>query len=58
MSRGLGDVYKRQALDPAFRAGHPVRRVSGYGRRTASGAADSAFDRDMVEELRSLGYIQ
>jgi hypothetical protein len=45
-------------LDPAFRAAHPVRVVASLGRRSAARAADSAFDEQMIEELRSLGYIQ
>jgi hypothetical protein len=46
------------ALPADFRAAHPVRRVAAYGRRKPPKAAGSAFDRDMVEELKSLGYIQ
>ncbi len=45
------------ALAPAFRAAHPVRRVERYGRRAAARAAESSFDREMMDELRSLGYI-
>ncbi|HEY7515272.1 MAG TPA: hypothetical protein VIC87_12370, partial [Vicinamibacteria bacterium] len=46
------------ALSPAFLAAHPVRRVATYGRRAPARAAGSAFDRDVLEELRSLGYIK
>jgi hypothetical protein len=46
------------ALDPAFRAAHPVRVVASLGRRSTARAADSAFDEQMIEELRSLGYIK
>jgi len=46
------------ALSPAFRADHPVRTVTSYGRRFAGRPAESAFDRDMLEQLRSLGYVQ
>ena len=46
------------ALSPAFRADHPVRTVTSYGRRVAGRPAESAFDRDMLEQLRSLGYVQ
>ena len=46
------------ALSPAFRAAHPVRTVTSYGRRLAGRPAESAFDRDMLEQLRSLGYVQ
>jgi len=46
------------ALSASFRSAHPVRRVASYGRRKTPKATGSAFDREMVEELRSLGYIQ
>jgi hypothetical protein len=46
------------AFSPAFLASHPVRRVASYGRRPPGRAAESAFDRDVLEELRSLGYIK
>jgi hypothetical protein len=46
------------ALSADFRAAHPVRRVPSYGRRAPGPPRDSAFDREMLEELRSLGYIQ
>ena len=46
------------ALSPAFKAAHPVRRVSSYGARAQGPPRESAFDREMLEELRSLGYIQ
>jgi hypothetical protein len=32
--------------------------VAAYGRRAAPPAAQSAFDSQMLEELRSLGYIK
>ena len=46
------------ALSPAFRAAHPVRHVTSYGLRPQGRLRESAFDREMLEELRSLGYIQ
>jgi hypothetical protein len=46
------------ALTPDFRARNPVRWVASYGRRPPARSAESAFDRDMLEELKSLGYIQ
>ena len=45
-------------LTPAFRAAHLVRVVASYGRRPPGRPTESAFDRDMLEELRSLGYVQ
>jgi hypothetical protein len=35
-----------------------VRWVARYGRRPSARPAESRFDREMVEELKSLGYIQ
>jgi hypothetical protein len=46
------------ALSPAFKSAHPVRRVTSYGARARGPLRESAFDREMLEELRSLGYIQ
>jgi hypothetical protein len=46
------------AFEPAFTKAHPVRTVASFGRRPATRHAESAFDRDMLEELKSLGYIQ
>jgi hypothetical protein len=46
------------ALTADFRAAHPVRRVASYGQRPQGRLRESAFDREMLEELRSLGYIQ
>lgn len=46
------------ALDGDFRAAHPVRRVAGYGRRAPGAPARSEFDREMLEQLKSLGYVQ
>ena len=57
-SRELEGRVLEDALSPAFRAAHPVRTVASYGRRLAGRPAESAFDRDMLEQLRSLGYVQ
>jgi hypothetical protein len=46
------------ALAPGFLAAHPVRRVATYGRRPPGRPTESSFDRDVLEELRSLGYIK
>ena len=46
------------AISESFRREHPVRTVDTYGRRPASRPADSAFDKDVLEQLKSLGYIQ
>jgi hypothetical protein len=57
-SRELEGRVLEAALVPAFRAAHPVRTVDSYGRRAPGRPAESAFDRDMLEELRALGYVQ
>ncbi len=57
-SRELEGRVLEDALSPAFRADHPVRTVTSYGRRFAGRPAESAFDRDMLDQLRSLGYVQ
>ncbi len=58
VSRELDGQVLSAALEPSFRAAYPVRQVDGYGRRRAAAPAESAFDTQMIEELRSLGYIQ
>jgi type I phosphodiesterase/nucleotide pyrophosphatase len=58
VSAELEGAPREDALADAFRAKNPVRRVATYGRPPAGRARDSAFDREMLEELRSLGYIQ
>lgn len=45
------------AFSPAFRSAHPVRTVDSYGTRSAGRPTESRFDEAMLEELRSLGYI-
>ena len=57
-SAALDGRVLEAALSPSFLAAHPVRRVATYGRRPPARAAGSAFDRDVLEELRSLGYIK
>ena len=57
-SRELEGRVLEAALSPAFRGAHPVRTVASYGRRAPGRPAESAFDRDMLEELRALGYVQ
>jgi len=57
-SRELEGRVLEDALSPAFRAAHPVRTVPSYGRRPPGRPAESAFDHDMLEQLRSLGYVQ
>jgi arylsulfatase A-like enzyme len=58
VSRELDGRVLEEALAPDFRAQHPLRYVAAYGRRAAPPAAQSDFDSQMLEELRSLGYIK
>jgi hypothetical protein len=57
-SRELDGHVLEAALSGDFRRAHPVRSVDSYGRRPAGRPADSAFDRDVLDELKSLGYVQ
>jgi predicted AlkP superfamily phosphohydrolase/phosphomutase len=46
------------ALDPAFSAAHPPRHVPDYGALSAPrGPESSDLDQNVLERLRSLGYI-
>jgi Type I phosphodiesterase / nucleotide pyrophosphatase len=58
VSRELSGQVLEAALQEVFRKSHAVRFVASYGRRAAARAAESAFDHDVLEELRALGYIQ
>jgi hypothetical protein len=53
----LPGTVLESAFDADFRAAHPVRTVASYGRRPLGRSTESAFDRDMLEELKALGYI-
>jgi hypothetical protein len=57
-SQELEGRVLEEAFDPGFLAAHPVRAVAAYGRRPQPRRARSAFDRDMLEELKALGYVQ
>ncbi len=48
-----------QALEPAFLAAQPLRRHPSYerGERVLAAVAPSSRDADLMEKLRSLGYI-
>jgi hypothetical protein len=57
-SRELDGRVLERALSLTFRRDHPVRLVDSYGRRPPSRATESDFDQDVLEQLKSLGYIQ
>jgi hypothetical protein len=58
VSRELDGRVLEAAFEPAFMKAHAVRTVAAFGRRARTRHAESAFDRDVLEELKSLGYIQ
>lgn len=58
VSRELDGRVLEAALDDPFRRRHPLRTVDTYGRRPAARRAESAFDREMLEALRGLGYLE
>jgi hypothetical protein len=58
VSRELAGHVLEGALAPEFLKANPVRFVASYGRRAAARAAESAFDHEVLEELKALGYIQ
>ena len=58
VSRELEGHVVERALRAELRQKMPVRYVASYGRRPQAPPAESGFDRDMLEELRSLGYIR
>ena len=57
-SRELGGAVLSAAFTEAFRSAHPQREVESYGQRSVSRPAESALDPAVIEELKSLGYIQ
>jgi hypothetical protein len=48
------------ALDPRFTTRYPVRYVSSYGSPSTSGVrrAGQPLDQEMIDRLRSLGYVR
>jgi hypothetical protein len=58
VSQELSGRVLEATLAAEFRHAHPVRWVTAYGTRPRSGPAESAFDSEVLEELRSLGYVQ
>ncbi|MCU0243006.1 MAG: alkaline phosphatase family protein [Vicinamibacteria bacterium] len=58
VSRELPGRVVSAAIDESFRTAYPLRQVDSYGRRGQVRPADSAYDHEMIENLRSLGYVQ
>lgn len=59
-SRGLTGRPLLEMLDQSFVARHPVREVDTYGRYAADAPVleGAPLDEEMMERLRSLGYIR
>ncbi len=59
VARDLASPAETTLFAPAFVAAHPLRDVSTYGSRRASQAPTGrALDREMIERMRTLGYIR
>ena len=60
VSQELPGTVQLGVLDEGFRSRHPVARVPAYGPRIVAPRppAASPLDRDMLERLRSLGYVR
>jgi hypothetical protein len=60
VARDLASPPAVELFSQEFAAGHPVRPVASYGaRRTAARAgAGAPLDREMIERMRSLGYVR
>ena len=58
IARDLEGRVLEQALDAGFAGAHPATWVDTYGAAEHGGAPDeSDLDRNVLERLRSLGYI-
>jgi len=58
IAHDLEGTVLEQALDPAFARRHPAQTVDTYGPAEHTGAPDeSDLDKNVLERLRSLGYI-
>jgi hypothetical protein len=60
ISRELPGTVRTGLMDSAFRGLHPVSELDSYGRRTVSPRprASSPLDREMLDRLKSLGYVR
>jgi hypothetical protein len=47
-------------FSPAFTSAYPARYVETYGepRRTTEGRSGAPLDQEMIDRLRSLGYVR
>jgi hypothetical protein len=60
LTREFSTAPLLDALDPRFTTKYPVRYVSSYGSPSASGVtrAGQPLDQEMIDRLRSLGYVR
>ncbi len=60
IARDLASPPALSLFSPAFVASHPVREVATYGPRQVTPRAGTGqpLDREMIERMRSLGYVR
>ena len=60
IARDLATTPATELFDPAFVARFPVRLVDTYGPRVSAALARTGqgLDREMIERMRSLGYVR
>ena len=60
LSAALAGAPLLDLFPPAFTARYPVRHVTTYGRPSAAGEAHAGqpLDQEMIDRLRSLGYVR
>jgi hypothetical protein len=60
IGRDLPSAPLLELFDPQFTARYPVRQVATYGRPSASAASRTGqpLDQEMIDRLRSLGYVR
>jgi hypothetical protein len=60
LSRELDGGVLESLISPEFLAAHPVRHVETYGWRTATDRTRTGkpLDQEMIDRLRSLGYVR
>jgi arylsulfatase A-like enzyme len=57
-SRELAGAPLLSLFDPEFVQRYPVRHVESYGKRRAPALQGQPMDQEMIERLRSLGYVR
>ena len=58
VSAEMDGAVALDAFDPAYVKIHPVRTVETFGRLEVKRSREYSVDRQLVERLKSLGYLQ